>query len=512
MRKIIEFGFQKGMFDRNPLQKLLENFNGGDEVALTCGVSGTEVSYIISQHIGNRLYWWTRLRTTNIGAGGPWLQVYDSRVVELFLGYSNGTTPAITKSGFTWSANANLLGGGYFQSTNTDHYLQISTHANCTMAGALVYAGLTGAAMCLVAIDGDNTLADLLPTAQQLVDGGSLAATALVGGGGTLNPTDRILDCYNLTSDILPPGAGKMVVFSRSLSAGAHTVRVTTTAYRNSSATGGVFTGICLLMASGPNAAGMSTSTTLIWLFITKQSTVSVLQPVWEISWNTQPTGATGHEWVGHSGSLLIKTAPVVKLNGSTITPTHLSQYVGSEIQIVTQNNVRHSETGATNIGVLDLTYTYNRYTGLTIAHSLAWATTGVSNGYPCMFNVAHASFDRFNCLGSGVVGGDLTDNDDAVNFNSRGQAAYAWDSDGYQAGVLSIPNLTYTVEDWVHSGNNQLWWADVAAAGGTWKKAYTTRFGSDEAFDETTVWSALFNYRVAWITAGANGVFAALK
>ena len=507
-----------GTTNKSQLEILLSNFAGGDEVIFTNNVyGGTGMQYFLSQHIGNRLYWRIQVVCGNINIGEEFVQLNSTKIYEYYRGYNLSTTPAITHGANTsWSANATYPGGGYMNTNGggaPGEYLQLVTDANCTTAGALVIPGVAPwSSMCLVTIDGDNTLADLLPTAQQLVDGGSLAATALVAGGGTLNPTDRIMDCYNLAANYTDPRTAACVFFSKTLAAGVHTIRVNVTIYNNVLANSPAsYALVCALFAGGANAAG-ATGTDAIPVFVSKQNTNTVNTPHrWEISYSFVPTGEIGHEWLGHSGSLKIKALPTINVDGTPLVPTDYVAYPGSEIILTTQNNVRHTETGGNDLGVLDLIFTLNKATGMTIDHTLTWATTGLANGYPCMLSLDHAVFDRFNCLGSGIVGTDLTDNDDVANFNSAGQAAFCWDLDGYQAIVMSIPNLVYTVENWTKAPVNKLWWADISSDAGAWKKTYATRFKDDEAYTATTVWGSKANYRVAWIISGADAVFGGL-
>jgi hypothetical protein len=501
-----------GRGSANPLTSLLNNFPGGDEVVFnSLAYGGTGQYYFLHQDIGNRLYWRILLDVGNNSVGQAWMQLKSSTICEYYRGYQFAD---LAKTVWSSEGTNSAFPSGKYIITNSflGAYLEMTTHANCTTAGALMVNGVAPyGAMCLVTIDGDNTLADLLPTAQDLVTGGTLPAAALVANGGTLNPTDRIMDSYNLPSNFIGPGAASTVFFSKSLAAGVHVVRITVTAYTNVAALPGYYFLTVMMFSGGPNAAGATGSTTYP-VFILKQNTNTVMAPgTPEISWNSKPTGATGYEWVGHTGSLVIKTVPSVTVNGAAITPADYTGYAGTSLAVITQNNVRHSETGTNNLGILDLTYALNASAGLTITHSLAWAVSGVAQGYPCMFTVDRAVFDRYNGVGSGVIGTDLADNDDAVNFNSTLGAAYCWDYNGYQAAVMYIPDLAATVESWLKTTTEQLWWADISANAGTWKKLYATRFKNDEAYTNATVWASEANYRVGWFTVGADSIFGAL-
>lgn len=496
-----------------PLNRLISKFTGGDEVALRCGTSGTDTTWTLFQHVGSRLYWRCNFHTANPAVGQERMNQYGMWLSEYYRGYTQNSTPALTKNGFTLYSAGNYLGGGYHRSTITGEYLQLVTGSGCSYIAGACAPSFPGW-LFIVTIDGDNTRADLLPTAQDLVNAGTVAATALVANGGNLNPTDRIWDTYNLTSNTGTGNlSGHIDIFTRSLTAGIHTVRVTVTGQKNVAA-GAQFNGICLLMAGGPGyagATGIGTATS-VWYDIQSLSFGAVLNDVGspqveDVSWSFQPTGATAKEWCGHSGSLKTRTAPTITVDGVAVVPVHATTYPGSEIILRTFNNILHTETGIVSQGTWDAAYTLNKSNGLTISHTTSWGNTGVATSYPCMMDTLHASFDRYTCLG--VVGsGDLVLNDDSANYNTSDQAGYAWKNGGYIAKMMQIPVLALTVDNWADAPTNRLWWADVSANAGAWKKLYATRFQADKAYTASTVWQSQANYRLAYFLAGVGTTF----
>ena len=216
------------------------------------------------------------------------------------------------------------------------------------------------------------------------------------------------------------------------------------------------------------------------------------------------PDGATLPEWLGHTGSKKYKSDPIVLVDGADPgSLAHGSTYAGSTVSVTVPAYARHTELGATNVAELTLTYALNKATGHTISHSLAWSMDGVTTGYPCMMGLEQTIFDRYMALGATGPAADMTDNDGTNHFNTNQQAIYAWDNDGYQAAVMYIPDLAATVENWVKSPTNQLYWQDKVDN----NKAYAKRFESSEAFDNTTVWTSECNYRVQWFPDGAAAV-----
>jgi hypothetical protein len=503
-------GKSGGLPQADPLQTLLTQFNGaGDEVAIRCNISGATTTYVLSQHLGNRKYYCAHLYSeTAMVVGNEMMYLNRSNISTLYGGYNDQSTPATTwNSAWTAIANATYPGGRLLHTNVAGRYIQLQTQEGAENIGLLFPNGGTNVGLALITINGDNTLATELPTAQQLVDAGTYANTILVANGGSLNPTDRVLDQYGVTANYSGPGAGAYQLFAKNMTPGVHTVRITATGYKRAAATD-ARTVMYLILVYGKSLHNIASPTYEACLLTDIDLCSTIAPPRVEISYSTRPTGAVNKEWIGHSGSLKYTESPVVTVDG-VITPlVHLQTVTGAESIVVDmQFGARHTEigAGATNIGLMDIQYTMRPATGLWITHALAWSMSGVASSYPCMMTVGHNVFDRFNTLGSGTPGTDLTIGDNSRNFNTSQGVGYAWDFDGKVGMLMHIPDLTKTVEDWSNTFSEQLWWSDIGADGGTWKKLYATRFQSDEAFTNTTVWQSEANYRAQWFQEGAN-------
>lgn len=499
----------------DPVALLLNKFAGaGDEVAVRCNIVTATRGWILSQHIGNRRYFQVELYAPEaLSAGNEWMSIRKMHIRTLYGGYNDQSTPAVSLNGVGWTTSAGSYPGGRLSYHATaGRYAEVVTPAGCTAVGAVGNQALTNAGLAKISIDGDATLATSLPTAQQLVDAGTYANTILVANGGSLNPTDRCWDQYNQTANYPgPPGefAHHYEIFATGLSAAAHTVRITVTGYKRAAASAANVL-FYLITAHG---AGMSlniASATYEACLLPEVDIYDITStfPRNEISYNTKPTGATNYQWVGHTGSLKFATGgtPVITVDGVTKDPADDETFTGTNQIVVTQQlRVRHTEIGggATEVGLLDLTFTFHVTTGLTISHTLNWSMGGVAKSYPCMFAIEEgAAIDRYQSVGSGAVASDLTAGDDSVNFNTSQKAVYAWDADGSAAVMMYIPDLAATVESWAKAGTNKLYWDDVT--GGTFNKARANRFASDETFTADTVWTSEANYRAAWFTDGA--------
>lgn len=484
-------------------------FPAGDDV-------GAYVSFItpyrvfnIFKHTGyQNKYWQMKVGRGNPAVGQNSLRMNDQAIVNLWVGFNDQSTPAITNSGFT-IIGASVMGARIMYATDAvNKYIEVAI-TNSTSVGAFTVPGQTNGGMVLVSIDGDNTLADLLPTAQDLVDGGSLAASALVGGGGTLNSTDRIWDQYNLTGNYAldyPSMATYFQKFSESLSLGTHTVRITNTPYKNGSSSGAVGR---VNLICGTSTSKRATSGG----FIFGEKVVDVdlgTGNVWDVSYYFKPNGATNYAWLGHDNQSKIVTAFSASVDGETAL-ADWAQGTGNEVVLTQESSIRHSEIGggATVLGTIDMTYTINKATGLTISNVVTWDTTGLIQGYSFMMALSHAVFDRFNTAGNAAK--DLTSQDSSVNMNTTGQYAWAWDLDGYAGALMYIPDLS-SVDNWANSETDQLFWMDTSIA--TWKKAYAKRFrtsGSIYSFADEEVMSAACQYRVNWFPDGANASMSGL-
>jgi hypothetical protein len=224
--------------------------------------------------------------------------------------------------------------------------------------------GANNTGFAKVTIDGDATAADLLQNAQYFVDQAILPDTVLIANGGTLNPTDKIYDNENGLGTVPNP-----VIFSSTLAAGSHTVKIWHTGYKRaaSSTTQIIFTAF---IAHGPGL--YDTTATHVHMDLVQSQAI---QSADEISYYFQPTvGATSRTWLGHTGNAVMRIVPVFTVDGVDRT-ADLALGVtltGQKIDISTFNNIRHPQTGATDQGTYDITFTASNI-GWTFYHKVVW-------------------------------------------------------------------------------------------------------------------------------------------
>lgn len=407
---------------------------------------------------------------------------------------ANQTDASVTRSG-TWTINiaGTTYGGNYMRTETADDYVEFVTPAACEHIGVWHFAAVN-AGVCKVEIDGDATLANRLRTAQQLVDVGELASTVLVANGGTLNPTDRVWNQFTESFGTL-----NRYLIADGLTSAAHTVRLTCTGYKGTTATG-----VRLYFAGyAYGGAAVTLDTADIAIFVADD--IGQTSSRWELAHYFQPEGGSTNEFIGHLNTdKLVSLALTV--DGDDPTLTNGTMAVGTEIALTTVSDLRHPDTGATDIGSLQLTYTIAAVSGLTVDYTLTWLVAGASPyGYAAMLPMPEA-FDRGAnaALESDVT---LTDNDDSINADAASAAAYLWQSAGDYGVLLYCPNLALTNANFAQCSSNFLWIQD--RVGGTINKVYLMRHDSEQAVAINDVWRSIVNYRLKYFADGAEAALA---
>jgi len=489
-------------------EQLLSLFPAGDDVGIKYNfvTATTLTTYWLYKHLYQNRYWRIRFGNVNLSVGQDAMTMNIQDIADLFKAYNDQSTPAITLSGsWTAAANESYPTGRLVYTGTAGRYAEITGIG--TSFGAMASASANYVGVAKVLIDGDATLADLLPTAQDLVTSGALADTVLVANGGSLNPTDRIWDQYNNSISQADSGGNTHLrLFTTSLPNVSHTVRILVTGYKNSASSGANVEVFCMLRG-GPS---VRTSDPGFDIFNSYQSVDT--GNTWEISYSFTPEGTANAKWLGHAGQAKITTAPTFTVDGAAVAPTDEVRYSGSEIILTQTSSVRHSDIGggATDLGTYVISYKMNKSTGLTISHSVTWATNGTVAGYPCMMSVNHTIYDRFKTYGNDEQ--DLTANNDAMLLNSSEQAAWCWDYDGNAAAIMYMPSLA-TVDNWMYAdASPRLVWMDISISGGAWKKAYAVRYKLTldlNTFESGQVVTSEANYRVHWFADGANTALA---
>ena len=352
------------------LQKLLELFTGsGGKV----GIERVGTSYWLYSPIQDGRYQGTILTPFTTGAYTDIeINGMSDRIPSLSIKDSNATYA--TKTG-TWTNNIAqaLAYGGTYSFTATDGaYITFTTPANVRRVG-LRTVNITNAGIVLVSIDGDNTKANLLSTAQQLVDAGTIADTCLVANGGTLNPTDRVINQYFNGTNY-----DKRLVIADNLAAGVHTIVLTYTGYKQAASSAARLYITGLMYNDGTQT--VATADIVMDTIQAVGGTASVYEPVQVII----PTGGTTGTYVGgiHGYSTLNTT--VITVDGVEVTPADGSITPGDIISFARNSSLYHPDidAGATEIGVSITTYYPTARQGLRVTTQTTWSLGGTATTY----------------------------------------------------------------------------------------------------------------------------------
>ena len=377
--------------------------------------------------------------------------------------------PSVVHTGamYQWqnvTADARAYGGGFRYTTTAGEHVAWTTPAGVVHVVASVVANINGG-YGLVEIDGSKTAATSLPTAQDEVTAGRLASTALVANGGTLNPTDRVLNFYS---------AGSLWddrrVLATGLTAGSHTVRITCTGYKQGAASA------ARIFSSGFGSAPYATvgsPTTTTHVVMPGRTGTPQAMSAYEYAVNF--AGASGNEYVGtvHGyDELLTVQAWVDGQQVDTATPATTT---GSEVLIVRTSALTSPHmTGK----VADVTCRY-RLTrdGLEVSTRIVLAQDAtIRAGYLAMLptaepmSVGHiVGTGRDLSLTAGTGGA-------AKGFRAKGYAAYTRNPTTGLTALMHLPDLT-GVNEWAASGNIDGLVFIEDRAGNSINKIYATRW-----------------------------------
>lgn len=375
----------------------------------------------------------------------------------------------------TWASqtDAAAYGGSYRRELGTTpgRSATITIPAGLTQAGARIFATTNGG-YGRVSIGGSYTRADLLPTAQQEVDAGRLASTALVANGGNLNPTDRLVSFY-ATGTASSRDNG--VRFATGADLPGQTLAIETT---NQRPVGSTEPRIYLsaFAFSGP-AVTPTTGLVRLGLFSPDSS-------VWEYA--LQVNAGNGTNWVGGSHGYDRQDSLSILVDGQDRTLTNGQTLDGDSIGIVRRSTLLDPGLPSREIGKVTATYT-PAADGLRVEWQIQWLVAGslVASSYTAMMP-RNADFNRAKNIGQASAI-DVTASDGTFKANARSDAMLIWQGSGRYGSLFRIPDPDNTL--------NGAPAADALAvedrSDGTIKKIYAKRadVGTPEAFAAGDYW-----------------------
>lgn len=417
--------------------------------------------------------------------GAYTLHLLDTWGVEQPLIAVAGTDASVVHTG-TWGVSSTA--------TNTPgDFLTWTTPAAVT-TGAVGIQRAQNAAIWAFDIDGDRTAATELPTAQNLVDNGTIPASALTTGGGTLQPDQRVFDGYQAGS-----AQTEVLLLAADLAPGVHAVKVTLTPYANAAAVGprlahfGMYSGGTATTRETPGAA--MTEIASLYPSPSGQNAEYAIR-----AWPTDivlsdPTNAS-IQFVGNNHGSDEELSVAFVMDGSTVAPGDGATVWGEELLVHRTTKLHHMDLVAPEY-LADILTTYAlRGFGMTITNRITWAYGSIrtSSAYLSMFSLG-SRFTRCTTLGHGA---DelLTLDDDGVRALEKSPLALAWEEPGHWAAAMALMTLE-GVDRWRRGATAGLWIQDRSDP--KINKMYAQRDHGIEDVVAGTVWHSAARYIAQW-------------
>jgi len=447
--------------------------------------------YDLYQEISAGVWWKIALGyTTTSGNAHHSLEAASIGRTVLTVAAADGSF-VYSATGWATSSNAGSFAGLYTKNSTTGQSFTWTT-PSATMVGLRAFRATNGG-YALAEVDGDVTRATLLPTAQEEVNAGRLASTALVANGGTLNPTDRLYDSYGFG----PPAYDDVIPFAQGLTEATHTITLTVTGYKRTASTdvrlylsGGVYADA----STSPATAGVTN-----WPLATLNDTGSV----YEYAITYRRDGRTLTEWVGNRHGSEVETSFTIAVDGVTRSLADGEIVTASIVQVSRTTNLSNPDNAAEVIATGSLTWSLTPQNALDVAYSIDWTVPGrVYTSYIAMYPTAGNILDKGRVCGGQDV--TLTADDGSANGNTRSDSTVMWNSGGKAAVMLTVRNLGEAVGSWRDSGDRSMWIED--RLGGSVNKVYVQRVGSPQntPVDSGVAWDVRLNYRAAWLPSAS--------
>lgn len=368
----------------------------------------------------------------------------------------------------------------------------------------------TSSGLWQVSINGSTTAANLLPTAQEKVDAGEYPNTILVANGGTLNPTDRVLDCYSPSTIWDDP-----IAIADGLTPGAHTLVLTVTGATRIGAVSNrcYVTGFSWSTGTEtPVTPGASILSTRTWL-----NAVSALEYAHRFAPNFLADGTTPNSniaatpvtFYGRVHGFEDQLSVSFVVDGTPTTITDGTTVAVSSSAIITQvSRLYHPDNAGVVCRNSTTTYTLDA-SGMMIDQVHTWQVPATMwGGYAAMLPLA-GLFDRYTNSGlpSAVTSAD-------ANGSRKGESdawiAVSWMSTGKYATSMEF----VTGKTAMNAGGNNPpideWWLEDRAPSSGIKinKHYVPWIAetpNPAAISTGDVWRVRCRYRYARFPSGAE-------
>ena len=409
--------------------------------AVALGVTGTTID--LYQEVAKGEWWKTCIRSRTFANGGAVHQIEDHYMVQAFALVGSADS-GITYAGGTWFGNP-----GEVRNSRAAGLTASWTSPAGSTSVLLVTSTSTNGGLAKVSIDGSATAANKLLTAQQVVDNGWYPNTILVANGGTLNPTDRVID-FNSPSFV----ASTNVFLATGLAPGAHAVVITSTAYYR---TGKTATDIRTNIYGFGSSSGQKLGTT--GTTPTQIETISTVASAWEYALKTRINSGGLSEFLGNVHGYETETATEIRVDDVVTTVADGALVFPKEsVSFKRTTQLTHPESSGGKVADVVTVYTLTRE-GLAVEVTVTWAVAGwLDTAYLMMplpgKNAGAQAFDRVDLLDNAAGPLVITGTDGTVYRGaSRSAAAWAWQSQGKNAALMWADDVLAYTDNWANSG-----------------------------------------------------------
>jgi hypothetical protein len=485
---------------------VLSAFAPTDPVAY---VARAGTTYQLLLHIGDGRLWRVSLEQLTGLLGGHLVNQLRRNAFVLPMTSVDDTDAAIAKTG-TWvgpNNNAGAYGGSYQYSTVAGSTVAYTFPAGRTAVGCR-YVAAVNAGLAKVTVDGSDTAATLLPTAQALVDAGLYASSILVANGGTLDPADRVLDQFATVTDY-----DARVVVADGLDGSAHELVLTCTGYqRASGATGG------RTYISGFSSSGAGIAPTDANVVLAESHLFGWVTSAWEFAIEAKPTGASDWHFLGNVHGYEIQDSLTVAVDGATATLADGDIVAASDKVTVTRvSRLYHPDLGA-GTTVADATVVYRMDgDGLTVEPAITWRVGGSVRSSYIMMALNGAEISAGIGMDRGEILGDPTgartfdgDSGDVYYGAIKSPTAWLWNQAGDVGAVLHVPDVWQSTFGWANTGT----FTRIEDREGSITKVYVAQVDASAANRAVTVgqvWRWNVRYLAGYFPDGAEATLASL-
>lgn len=418
---------------------------------LAVGLRPNGTDYELLYGWGGNRYWRTLLALESTNPGSyPLHQIQETFEATPMLSVLGSDASVTRGAGVTGpSVQAAAYGGNYYYGTAAAQTFTFVTPAGATRVGWRGPTATNGGA-AVVSIDGDKTAANLLPTAQQMVNQGAYPSTILVSGGGTVNPTDRILDTYAQATvwDF-------QVGLAEGLNAAAHTVVLTPIGTARTVGGGN------RVYFSGYGYATASTSVSTA--NVVTYSQVGLMSPWQASAW--EYALKTGGTFFGNVHGYDVEDSIAVTVDGAST--TLVAGQIASAVDVLeitrTSHLVNPANTAQT-IATVTTVYHLDR-DGLRVSNTINWSASLTIQGAYVMAALNGPAWER---SGRASLYEEVFDGGSLLNY-PLGPLAFDGSSDLYYPN-----NGVKTEAAWIYGGNYGLlmWLPNVNQWTNNWTNA----------------------------------------